>query len=282
MIAPPIYQYLSRMVFEEYYIGEKNGLWGILDTYGKTVVPSRYTGICESSSHKCLFILREGTGVDATYTMLGCDLRVLQDGLTQMLEKVDPCVVTNEAEELCVACLKDLAIQKLNKEERKHLLSELRYWVISCRYRELYNSSDLMLRHARNTLEQFREQTTRRETAVFRAGAIGKPCRVYYAKCCGSIINPEQYAAWYDTVPKWEFHDAVMTEEGYIRVVEHTPLIHQNIIRYVRPDTAHALGETQKAYSFECDGQWGYCAEDGEILAYPVAAVGQQTHRHHG
>ena len=271
IIAPPIYQYLSPMICEYYYIAKKDDCWGILDAYGKTVVPFRYTGICTSPSRECLFLLREGTGDEATYTMLDYDLKVLRSGLTQMYKEVYFRVAMQESEELCRRCLNDPSLQKLTKEEEDYLLSELQHWAISCRYRELYSSYELMLRHARNTLEGVRERNAQRKVDEFHTGTIGKPCRVYYAKCCGSIVNPEQYAVWYDCLPKWEFLDAVMTEDGYIRVVERTPLIHQNVIRYVTPDDAHALGGTTAPYSFECDGQWGYCFENGEILAYPVA-----------
>lgn len=272
IIAQPVYQYLSPVICGYYYIAKKDDRWGILDSYGKTVVPFRYTGICTSPSYACLFLLREGTGAEAIYTMLDYDLRVLRSGLSQIYEEVDPRIAMQESEEACRRCLNDPSIRKLNKEEREYLLSELRYWVISCRYRELYSSYDLMLRHAHAALEEFRGHTVHRKVDEFHTDTIGKPCRVYYAKSCGSIINPEQYAAWYDCAPKWEFLDAVMTEDGYICVVERTPLIHQNVIRYVRPDDVHAPGGTKELYSFECDGQWGYCFENGEILAYPIAA----------
>ena len=270
IIASPIYQYLSRMICEEYYIARKDGLWGILDTYGKAVVPFRYTGICESSACDCLFMLREGTGEEATFTMLGYDLKVLRSGLIKMPEKVDSRVAAKEAEADCKRCLKELSVHKLNREERDYLLSELRCWAIGCRYRELYSSHDLMLRHAEKELEQFRSRN--KDGEKFCASTIGKPCRIYYANCCGSIINPEQYAIWYHTLPKHEFLDAIMTEDGYIHVVERTPLIHQNIIRYVKPNATRSISGTMAPYSFECDGQWGYCNENGEILAYPVAA----------
>ncbi|MBR2895754.1 MAG: WG repeat-containing protein [Oscillospiraceae bacterium] len=269
-VVPPIYQYLSSQV-GEYYIAKKDHLWGILDRNGNVVVPFSCTGICKCWVHEALFLLREGRDEGTRHTFLGYELEVLAENLPEIPETMHPRIAAMEAEEFCKSCLEDPIVPKVTEEERDQLISEQRNWAIRCRYRELYLSRDLMLKKMVQNLTELRASKETREKERFLTEVQGKLCRVYYAKCCGSFINPERYAVRYDSVPRHEFCDAVMTENGYIRIAEKTPFVCQNIVHYVTPGNAHRLGGTKEPYAFECDGQWGYCAGDGEILAYPVA-----------
>lgn len=206
LVVPPLYQYLSPCI-GEYYMAKQDNLWGILDRNGTVVVPFLYTGIRACWEPNALFLLREGQGEETRYTLLGYDLEILAEQVTEVPQPV--------------------------------------------------------------YMPPVYERDTTQENESFVTAIQGKPCRVYYAKCCGSFINPEQCAIWYNSVPEYEFRDAVMTEDGYIRIVER---VEQDKIRYITPRTAPPIGGTQEPYAFVCNGQWGYCTGEGKILAYPFAA----------
>lgn len=53
-----------------------------------------------------------------------------------------------ESKLLSAVCLNHPDMLELTDDERNDLSNALEVWVIGCRYRELYRSNELMLRHA--------------------------------------------------------------------------------------------------------------------------------------
>ncbi len=224
--------------------GERyNGRWGLLDNEGNLVVPPIYQYLSPC--------------VGAYYI-------AKKDNLWGVLDRNGTVVVPFSYTGICKCWVHDALF--LLKEEQGE---ETRYTVLDYGLKVIAkNLAEVPQLEYPHLVDELSELNITQENENFVTEIQGKPCRVYYAKCCGSFINPERCAIWYNSIPKHEFWDAVMTEDGYIRVAEK---VEQDKVHYVTPRIVPPIGGTQEPYAFECDGQWGYCAGNGEILAYPVA-----------